>query len=186
MCYKMKISKLKIGILFFILSILLIETISLAISNNQEEIINKTNTETESKAYIVDEKKPKLSEEEEETLKLINEYRKQNGLEELKTYSKLQKTARIKALDIVKVGYFSHNSPILGTPFELMDKTGIYYNVAGENLAGNISPEKAVKAWINSPAHRENILDKEYTYTGIAVMDSPVYGKVFVQMFIGI
>ena len=116
----MKISKLKIGILFFILSILLIETISLAISNNQEEIINKTNTETESKAYIVDEKEPKLSEEEEETLKLINEYRKQNGLEELKTYSKLQKTARIKALDIVKVGYFSHNSPILGTPFELM------------------------------------------------------------------
>ena len=74
----MKISKLKIGILFFILSILLIETISLAISNNQEEIINKTNTETESKAYIVDEKEPKLSEEEEETLKLINEYRKQN------------------------------------------------------------------------------------------------------------
>ena len=150
----MKISKLKIGILFFILSILLIETISLAISNNQEEIINKTSTETESKAYIVDEKEPKLSEEEEETLKLINEYRKQNGL--------------------------------LGTPFELMDKTGIYYNVAGENLAGNISPEKAVEAWINSPAHRENILDKEYTYTGIAVMDSPVYGKVFVQMFIGI
>lgn len=186
MCYKMKISKLKIGILFFILSILLIETISLAISNNQEEIINKTSTETESKAYIVDEKEPKLSEEEEETLKLINEYRKQNGLEELKTYSKLQKTARIKALDIVKVGYFSHNSPILGTPFELMDKTGIYYNVAGENLAGNISPEKAVEAWINSPAHRENILDKEYTYTGITVMDSPVYGKVFVQMFIGI
>ena len=62
MCYKMKISKLKIGILFFILSILLIETISLAISNNQEEIINKTNTETESKAYIVDEKEPKLQE----------------------------------------------------------------------------------------------------------------------------
>ena len=86
----------------------------------------------------------------------------------------------------MKVGYFSHNSPILGTPFELMDKTGIYYNFAGENLAGNISPEKAVEAWINSPAHRENILDKEYTYTGIAVMDSSVYGKVFVQMFIGI
>ena len=48
----MKISKLKIGILFFILSILLIETISLAISNNQEEIINKTNTETGYKKKI--------------------------------------------------------------------------------------------------------------------------------------
>ena len=182
----MKISKLKIGILFFILFILLIETISLAISTNKEESKNETNTQTESKAYIIDEEETKLSEDEEETLKLINEYRKQNRLEELKIYSKLQKTAKIKAMDIVKVGYFSHNSPILGTPFELMNKAGVFYNVAGENLAGNISPEKAVEAWINSPDHRENILDKKYTYTGIAVIESPVYGKVFVQMFIGI
>lgn len=182
----MKISKLKIGILFFILSILLIETISLAISNNQEEKINKTNTETESKAYIIDDEKTNLSKEEEKTLKLINDYRKKNGLEELKIYSKLQKAAEIKAKDIVENQYFSHNSPILGTPFELMNKTGVYYNVAGENLAGNISPEKAVEAWINSTEHRENILEEKYTYTGIAVIESPVYGKVFVQIFMGL
>ena len=67
-----------------------------------------------------------------------------------------------------------------------MDKTGVFYKVAGENLAGNISPEKAVEAWINSPTHKENILEERFAYTGISVVESPVYGRVFVQMFIGV
>ena len=53
-------------------------------------------------------------------------------------------------------------------------------------MAGNISPEKAVEAWINSPTHKENILEERFAYTGISVVESPVYGRVFVQMFIGV
>ena len=178
----MKISKIKIGILFFILFIMLVETISLAISNVQED-----NKEIKSiKESILEDETIELNKEEQETLELINKYRKQNGLEYLKIYPKLQETAEIKAKDIVEKEYFSHTSPDLGTPFELMDKTGVFYKVAGENLAGNISPEKAVEAWINSPTHKENILEERFAYTGISVVESPVYGRVFVQMFIGI
>ena len=127
-----------------------------------------------------------LTKEERETLELINIYRKERGLKELKTFAKLQEVAYMKAKDIVDNEYFSHNSKNLGTPFEMIQNNGIEYRIAGENLAGNITPEKAVEAWINSRLHRENIEEGEFEYTGICVMDSPVYGKVFVQIFLGI
>lgn len=127
-----------------------------------------------------------LTKEERETLELINIYRKERGLKELKTFAKLQEVAYMKAKDIVDNEYFSHNSKNLGTPFEMIQNNGIEYKIAGENLAGNITPEKAVEAWISSRLHRENIEEGEFEYTGICVMDSPVYGKVFVQIFLGI
>ena len=124
-----------------------------------------------------------ISDEEQEVLNLINEYRNENGLEDLTIDAKLQETAKIKAEDLVKNNYFSHTSPTLGTPFELMKSQGIRYKIAGENLAGNISSEKAVEAWINSKDHRENILEKKFHKTGIFVIESPVYGKIYVQLF---
>jgi len=127
-----------------------------------------------------------LTKEERETLELINIYRKERGLKELKPFAKLQEVAYMKAKDIVDNEYFSHNSENLGTPFEMIQNNGIEYKIAGENLAGNINPEKAVDAWINSRLHRENIEEGEFEYTGICVIDSPIYGKVFVQIFIGI
>ena len=60
----------------------------------------------------------------------------------------------------------------------------ISYKSAGENLAGNSSNSGAVDAWMNSPGHRANILNSSYNYTGIGVVSSQKYGKVFVQMFI--
>lgn len=165
----MKISKIKIGILIIFVIIILIESVSYA--------IYQTNSNIELDTAF-------LTEEEQETLKLINEYRKQNNLEELKPISKLQEVSQIKARDLVEHNYFSHTSERLGTPFEMLKANGVDYTVAGENLAGNINPERAVKAWIDSPSHKANILDKEFEYTGISVIDSPIYGKVFVQIFI--
>lgn len=127
-----------------------------------------------------------LSEEEEEVLNLINEQRKQYGLPELKAYGELQRVAKLKAQDLVNNKYFSHTSPTLGTPFEMLQEEGVIYKYAGENLAGNETGVKAVNAWMNSPAHKDNILDSDYEYTGIAVVDSEVYGKVYVQLFLGV
>lgn len=126
-----------------------------------------------------------LSTEERDTLDLINEYRAQNGLKKLKPYVKLQEIAKAKAEDLLCNEYFAHNSDKLGTPFQMLAANGIVYNVAGENLAGNINKEKAVEAWINSESHRANILEEMYEYTGIYIVDSEVYGKIFVQLFIG-
>lgn len=172
----MKVSTRKIVTLFIFVILILIETISLGMyresMNKKERMRSIVSVEAE------------LTDEEEETLRLINEYRKENGLKELKAVSKLQEVAKLKANDLVQNEYFSHTSEVLGTPFEMLEDNGIDYIKAGENLAGNKNPERAVNAWINSPSHRDNILKAEYEYTGICVIDSPMYGKVFVQLFI--
>ena len=107
-------------------------------------------------------------------------------MKELKPYSKLREIAKLKAEDLVHNKYFAHVSPTLGTPFKMLKDNEIDYKIAGENLAGSTTPEKAVEAWIDSTSHRENILEDRYEYTGIYVIESPVYGKIFVQLFIGI
>ena len=85
---------------------------------------------------------------------------------------------------MVDNNYFSHTSPIYGSPFDMMKKFGISYKTA-ENIAGNSSNSGAVNAWMNSEGHRANILNSSFIYTGIGVVKSPKYGKIYVKMFIG-
>lgn len=123
--------------------------------------------------------------DEQEVFNLINQQRASNGLSALKIDSEVQNVARIKAKDMVQNNYFSHNSPTYGTPFQMLNNFKISYKSAGENIAGNSSNQAAVTAWMNSQGHRANILNSSYNYTGIGVVSSKTYGKVYVQMFIG-
>ena len=126
-----------------------------------------------------------LTSDEQEVFNLINQQRANNGLSALKIDNELQRVAKIKAQDMVNNNYFSHNSPTYGTPFEMIKKFGISYKTAGENIAGNSSNSGAVTAWMNSEGHKANILNSSFNYTGIGVVSSKTYGKVYVQMFIG-
>ena len=126
-----------------------------------------------------------LTKDEEETLNLINNEREKQGLEKLIVDDEVQNVARVKANDMVNGGYFSHTSPTYGTPFEMLKSYGIAYKAAGENIAGNSQNSGAVNAWMNSEGHKANILNNSYNYTGLAVVSSPKYGKIYVQIFIG-
>ncbi|GAE89550.1 CAP domain-containing protein [Acetivibrio straminisolvens] len=126
-----------------------------------------------------------LNADEQRTLELINKERTKAGLEPLKIDAELQKVARLKAQDMVEKNYFSHQSPTYGSPFDMMRQFDINFRTAGENIAGNRTVEGAVQAWMNSEGHRKNILNANFNYTGIGVVESPQYGKMFVQMFIG-
>lgn len=144
-------------------------------NSNNNSVTNNTKQDTLS-GYSADEK---------ELLSLINAQRKAYGLPELSFNSELQRVAKAKAQDLVANNYFSHTSPTYGSPFDMMKSFGIKYKTAGENIAGNSSLSGAVDAWMNSTGHRENILNNAYNYTGIGIVDSPKYGKIMVQMFIG-
>lgn len=126
-----------------------------------------------------------LSKDEQEVFNLINQQRANNGLASLKIDDEVQRVAKIKAQDMVANNYFSHTSPTYGSPFDMLKSFKISYKSAGENIAGNSSNQAAVTAWMNSPGHKANILNSSYNYTGIGVVSSPTYGKVYVQMFIG-
>ena len=126
-----------------------------------------------------------LSADEKEVFDLINKQRTNNGLSALKIDSEVQRVARIKAQDMVDNNYFAHESPTYGTPFQMLKSFKISYKTAGENIAGNSSNSAAITAWMNSSGHKANILNGNYNYTGIGVVNSSKYGKVYVQMFIG-
>ena len=126
-----------------------------------------------------------MNADEKEVFDLINKQRTNNGLQALKIDNEVQKGARIKAQDMVDNNYFAHESPTYGSPFQMLKSFKISYKTAGENIAANSSNSGAVNAWMNSSGHKANILNSSYNYTGIGVVSSKKYGKMYVQMFIG-
>lgn len=126
-----------------------------------------------------------MTADEKEVFDLINKQRTQNGLSALKLDTETLRVARIKAQDMVDNNYFSHNSPKYGSPFQMLNSFKISYKTAGENIAGNSSNSSAVTAWMNSSGHKANILNSSFNDTGIGVVKSSKYGKVYVQMFLG-
>lgn len=127
-----------------------------------------------------------LTEDENELLSLINAERQKNNLPNLEVDEKIQNLARLKANDLVQNNYFSHTSPTYGTPFEMLKSNSISYKTASENIAGNSSLTGALDSWLSSDSHKKNILSTDYNYTGLAVVDSIAYGKIIVELFVGI
>lgn len=123
--------------------------------------------------------------DESQLLSLINNARKNAGLKLLKSDSTLMKISEIKAEDLVKNKYFAHVSPVYGSPFDMMKKYGVKYRAAGENIAGSSTIKEAFDAWMKSESHKKNIMNKNFNYTGIGVVQSPTYGKILVQQFVG-
>ena len=65
--------------------------------------------------------------------------------------------ARYKSQDMHDRGYFAHNSPTYGSPFDMIKSFGLSYRTAGENIAkGYATPQAVVNGWMNSsrPAAR--------------------------------
>ncbi len=119
---------------------------------------------------------------ESEVVRLVNIERKKAGLTELKHNWELSRVARYKSEDMRDKGYFAHNSPTYGTPFQMMKSFGISYRTAGENIAkGQTTPAAVVNAWMNSSGHRANILNSSFTEIGVGYAS----GNYWTQMFIG-
>lgn len=126
-----------------------------------------------------------LSADEQKMLSLVNSVRASAGLKPLQADMSLVKLARLKGQDMINKNYFSHTSPTYGSPFDMMQAAGVSYRYAGENLAGAPTVDSAHTNLMNSPGHRANILNGNFTKVGIGVVNGGSYGKMFVQMFIG-
>lgn len=126
-----------------------------------------------------------LNDDERQMLNLVNQERAAAGLRPLQADMALVRLARMKARDMIDKGYFAHQSPTYGSPFEMLRGAGIDYSYAGENLAGAPAVDSAHENLMNSPGHRANILNADYTRAGIGVVEGGPYGKMFVQLFTG-
>ncbi len=120
---------------------------------------------------------------EELMLTLINQERTKAGAGQLAMSSKLRDLARDYARDMFGGGYFSHYNPKGDSPFDRMEKAGINFTAAGENLALAPNVYLAHQGLMNSPGHRKNILSSDFGKVGIGVIDGGIYGEMFVQEF---
>ena len=106
-----------------------------------------------------------------EVLKLVNQYRNQNGLPSVTLDASLCKAAEVRAKEIKTS--FSHTRPNGSSCFTVLGELGISYGGAGENIAyGQSSPSEVMTAWMNSSGHRANILGSSFTKLGVGVYSS--------------
>jgi hypothetical protein len=123
----------------------------------------------------------------ERVITLTNEERAKRGLLPLKNNSRLNEAARRKAGDMFALDYWAHNSPTGRTPWAFFKEVGYAYIFAGENLARDFNDSEAViRAWMESPTHRENVLNENYEEIGLAVVNGHLEGMettLVVQLF---
>lgn len=93
-----------------------------------------------------------------------NRARQRAGERTLKKSPLLARSAKAKAKHLAKTGELEH-----GLWWKLIDKVSSKrYGTIGENIAeGQNTAEQVVEDWLNSPAHRENMLAGKYTHLGI-------------------
>ncbi|MGE3842012.1 MAG: CAP domain-containing protein [Vicinamibacterales bacterium] len=115
---------------------------------------------------------------------LINEDRRAKGLAPLRAHEGLRDAAYRKATDMVARRYFGHTDPDGRSPWVWFDRAGYRYLAAGENLARAQPDAQHIRAdWMDSSAHRRNLLSPDYSDFGIAAVDDR--GRVLVVAFFG-
>ena len=108
-----------------------------------------------------------------------NSQREKYGLPLLKENSRLNVSAELKVQDMFENQYFAHLSPSGKGVKDLAEVVGYEFIAIGENLAlGNFeNDEVLVRAWMDSPGHRANILNPGYQEIGVAVQKGEFEGK---------
>jgi uncharacterized protein YkwD len=111
------------------------------------------------------------------TLCLLNAERRRHGLRQLRLNKRLSRAARRHSQDMVRKRYFDHTSRSGASFVDRIRRTGYLTGARRWKVAENIawgtywlaSPRAIIKAWMDSPGHRANILDRSYREIGIGV-----------------
>lgn len=118
-----------------------------------------------------------------ELFDLVNQYRKDNGIEPLSFDAELSKLAYVRATEQLKAK--GHTRPDETRFNTIYDEYGYEYNGAGENIAigTEATPERMMNGWINSKTHNENMLKTKWTRAGIGLYTDSSGRDYFVLLF---
>ena len=110
---------------------------------------------------------------EREVVQRINDIRREQGLPALEVDQELAGIARDYSCRMARQDFFSHTGPDGGTVADRVRQAGKEYRLVGENIARNTNArepaEAAVQGWMDSAQHRENILRRGVTETGVGI-----------------
>jgi len=121
-------------------------------------------------------------------VELTNEERDEHVVGGLSRSAVLDVAASLKAEHMAEHQYFAHYAPDGTSPWYWFEQVGYRYTNAGENLAVHFTDSgDVVEAWMNSPGHRANILNREYTQIGVGSAQGTYKGHdtVFVVQLFG-
>ena len=119
-------------------------------------------------------------------IELINIERANAGLSALSAQGQLGSAAQLHSADMACNNYFSHTGLDGSTSGDRAQRQGYGSGFVGENIAaGYSSPESTVKGWMNSPGHKANILNVDYTEIGVgyAFGGNSDYGSYWTAVF---
>jgi uncharacterized protein YkwD len=144
--------------------------------------------EGESSRHVLGRRISEIESLEQQCLDEINRVRRHNGLSRLNFYEELLPVAREYSRRMAEQNFFSHSDPDGLTVRERVEGADIKWRMVGENLAysnGYVNPVAAsLHGWMDSPGHRRNILDPDFSLTAIGVWikeDGTVY---FTEIFL--
>lgn len=125
---------------------------------------------------------------EQQCLDEVNRLRRRSRLAPLEFSEGLLSVARNYSRRMAEEHFFSHTDPEGFTVRERVDSADIKWRMVGENLAysnGYVNPVAAsLHGWMESPGHRKNLLDPDFSLTAIGVWigsDGTVY---FTEIFL--
>ena len=120
-----------------------------------------------------------------EIVRLTNVERVNAGLPELSVLPELMDSAQAKAQDFFDSHYYGHNSPIYGTPGEMIKKFVPNAKTAAENIAPwTKTPAEAFAGWVESSEHYDIILTERLTHIGVGIVEGADGGYWWVQHFV--
>ncbi|MEU3982188.1 CAP domain-containing protein [Streptomyces sp. NPDC026672] len=104
-----------------------------------------------------------------EVVRLVNEERAKVGCSAVSANSSLGSLAAAFSEDMAARGFFDHTDPDGASPWDRAAVAGIT-DLGGENIArGQADAAAVMDAWMNSPGHRANILNCDFTTLGVGV-----------------
>ena len=119
-----------------------------------------------------------------EVVNLVNAERANEGLGALTLDGTVQAAATVRVNECVSS--FSHTRPSGAAFYTALDEQGASYSTAGENIAyGQTSPQEVVTAWMNSPGHRDNIMNGAFTCIGVGYCTDGSGTAYWCQVFTG-
>lgn len=121
---------------------------------------------------------------ENQVVQLVNNERTSRGLSPLASNWELARVARIKSEDMYRNNYFGHESPVYGSPFDMLRNFGIRFTAAAENIAyGQTTAQSVMNSWMNSPGHRANILNSQFNQIGVGYFNAgiPYWTQLFIR-----
>lgn len=109
---------------------------------------------------------------------LVNQERARQGLGALVRNPALEAAGQAHAQDMVDRDFFAHDSPSGTSVLDRIRTSGYLTGAAsftvGENLGlaagGDATPRTIVNGWMASPAHRANVLNREYREAGMGIV----------------